>query len=103
MAEKGDLSPIDLTAMPRDCQCITHEGLHWIVEDRLWFERNLALLQRGNVQGFLASEVWRLGEKRRNMARYVQDEHQTVIFPDGCSEADYNKRVTAVLDAINAR
>lgn len=103
MPDNSEMPPIDLTAMPKDCQCTTHEGLHWIEQDRLWFERNLALLQGGNTRGFIASEVWRLGEKRLNMMRYVMNEKQKVIFPDGCSEADYDKRVKEILSEHHVR
>lgn len=98
-----DLPVVDMTAMPKDCQCITHEGLHWIEQDRLWFERNLNLLRIGNVRGFIVSEVWRLGEKRLHMGRYVMSVKQTVVFPDGCSEQDYDARVREVLEARNVR
>ena len=25
----------------KDCTCITHDGPHWMHEDRLWYKRNL--------------------------------------------------------------
>lgn len=67
----------------KDCQCLTHDGPHWLHMDFLDRERNLAYLERfvlsvetRNADDFLpAWEAWRraeearLQEKRRNMER----------------------------------
>ncbi len=65
---------IDLTAMPRDCDCVTHDGLHWLYEDRLAFERNLILLERAlagqsrfGLVAFAQEEAARLRNKRYEM------------------------------------
>jgi len=100
--EHDDLPVVDLTAMPKECQCITHEGLHWIEQDRLWFERNLELLRCGMQQGFLLEEIRRLQVKQQMLRQYVA-EGQTFILPNGCNERDYNKRVAAMLEALNVR
>lgn len=41
LVESDDVEPFDLT---KDCGCVTHGGPHWLHTDRLWRERNRALL-----------------------------------------------------------
>lgn len=57
----------------KDCQCIGHEGPHWLYEDFLDRERNLAYLERfvravevRNADEFAMSwEAWRRAEQMR--------------------------------------
>ena len=55
----------------KDCDCMTHEGLHWLHMDRLWHDKNRALLDSGNLAGFLQEEIARLKEKTRNLSRSI--------------------------------
>ncbi len=92
---------IDLTAMPRDCDCVTHDGLHWLHDDRMTFERNLKILERGGqlcLHAFAQNEEVRLRNKRFAMQRYTKDENETFIFPDGYRERDYEARIWALVD-----
>lgn len=96
---------IDLTTMPRDCDCSYHDGLCWLHEDRLQFELNLKIIagypaNRVPVlqwHAFCEAEIRRLQEKQRHMRRYITaDENETFIFPEGYRERDYNQRMKEV-------
>jgi len=96
-----ELEPFDFRLVPKDCGCITHEGLHWIHHDKWWFEHNLDILRSGlnalSRYAFLQNECLRLQEKERQMRRYVSDGKRPCIFPPGCSEREYNQRTLEVL------
>jgi hypothetical protein len=62
----------------KDCECITHDGPHWLHLDALDWARNLELLKSGGVRGFVSEEAQRLGRKademeRRGLARIPQE------------------------------
>lgn len=57
----------------KDCECVTHEGPHWIHMDALWHERNRELLKKGSylaLLGFTKEEAARLKQKQHDMASY---------------------------------
>lgn len=92
---------IDLRTVPRDCDCVTHDVLHWLHEDRFAFEQNLRLLHQPLSQlaglAFAQNEQIRLQNKCFAMLRYTKDENEDFIFPDGYSEKDYNARIKEAL------
>jgi hypothetical protein len=59
----------DTIELVKDCDCITHEGPHWLHMDRLTHQMNRRMLDRNNTQGFMSAEIVRLEEKERNMVR----------------------------------
>jgi hypothetical protein len=97
---------MDFRTLPKDCECCTHDGPHWMYEDRFAFEQNLRILQRGGMlcaKAFLDHEVIRLQNKLHWMAHYVKDETESCIFPDGYSEKDYDARSQAAVAELLAR
>lgn len=92
---------MDFRTLPQDCQCVTHNGPHWLDMDRMQFDLNLHIIERTlNVltwHAFCEAEVIRLREKVRNMEHYAT-EIEPNIFPDGYSEHDYNRRLRAVIE-----
>lgn len=56
--------------LEKDCECITHDGPHWLHMDRIDKELNAELLARGDYLSLIAfaqGESRRLDEKLRNM------------------------------------
>lgn len=68
----------------KDCNCIVHDGPHWLHEDRLWHEKNQELLRLAQRSAplsanllyteFCRAELRRLGEKERQMKKMGWDE-----------------------------
>lgn len=56
--------------LTKDCECITHDGPHWIYADELWARRNRELLEQGNITGFIHEELARLEEKQWHFEKY---------------------------------
>jgi hypothetical protein len=57
----------------KDCDCLTHDGPHWIHMDNYWRGRNeelLALRDGLAVRGFIAEDMARL-EAKANMMKYL--------------------------------
>jgi hypothetical protein len=55
--------------LTKDCECITHDGPHFLHMDALDWERNLKHLKAGGVRGFVVEEQARLREKLWHMER----------------------------------
>lgn len=97
---------IDLRNAPQDCGCVTHSGPHWIHEDRLTFEHNLRILERGGMLAPLAfaqDEAVRLQNKRYAMLKYTKDEQEVFLFPEGCGEDDYTRRTKEAAARLKER
>lgn len=61
--------------LPKDCNCVTHEGPCWLAYDLDWRESNAALLWPPSdyppyLAGFAQEETARLGELRKAMERH---------------------------------
>lgn len=108
---------IDLSIYPKGCDCITHDGPHWLHTDRLQFERNLENLRGVVMQAdqppvpdrsaayrrvkelnaaiyvFAYCERFRIREKLWSMRPYIRDENEPFALPSGYSERDYTLRV----------
>lgn len=68
-AELVDGSIVDLQ---KDCDCLTHDGPHWLHMDRVWHAMNRELLQPETVQAwdaFVKEDLARLQFKGREMER----------------------------------
>lgn len=51
--------------LEKDCGCLTHNGPHFLHDNRLWKQRNQKLKDRGNylsILGFVNQEIDRLAE-----------------------------------------
>lgn len=58
--------------LQKDCDCITHDGPHWLHMDRVWHAINQELLNIGTrmaCDGFAKEDLARLQFKRREMER----------------------------------
>ncbi len=79
MAKLNDGSVVEL---PKDCDCITHEGPHWLHANDLWRGRNRSLMDNARdqaadpvrrmlaMQGLAREEMARLAEKGRLFERH---------------------------------
>lgn len=68
--------------LEKDCNCVTHEGPHWLHADELWRQKNRKLLEIANdasielmrrysaLSGHATEEEARLDEKARMMKRH---------------------------------
>lgn len=67
---KAELENGEIITLEKDCDCITHEGPHWVHLDRIYKEKNQIILSRGgrySVEAFCQEECARLDEKERQM------------------------------------
>ncbi|MGE5584433.1 MAG: hypothetical protein ACM309_02685 [Bacillota bacterium] len=67
--------------LAKECDCVTHDGPHWLHMDRLWHKKNRQLLQEANrlaehgermgavllMEAFCTQELARLQEKECQM------------------------------------
>lgn len=54
----------------KDCECLFHEGPHWLHMDEIWREKNRNILANGGLSAVLAyprEEFRRLESKNREM------------------------------------
>jgi len=70
---KAELTNGTTIELVKDCECLTHDGPHWVHMDRLWYERNMALLNgewsQQKAFALASQELHRLTDKRRTMER----------------------------------
>ena len=65
----------EVVLLEKDCDCVIHEGPHWLHMDDVDKRLNAPLRDRAMrgeplaVKAFAESELRRLGEKRREMER----------------------------------
>lgn len=71
---KAKLSSGAIVVLEKDCDCITHDGPHWLHMDQLWRIRNQQLLDADALDAFTHAEIERLDEKLANMLRLGIDE-----------------------------
>jgi hypothetical protein len=53
--------------LAKDCDCVVHEGPHWLHADAVAKRLNAPLLERGQLAGFAQEEAARLREKLYQM------------------------------------
>lgn len=70
---KAELINGTIVELAKDCECLTHEGPHWIHMDRLWYERNMTLLDgewsQQKAFALASQELLRLTDKSKTMER----------------------------------
>lgn len=65
----------EVVSLEKDCNCVIHEGPHWLHMDDVDKRLNQSLRNRAvtgeplAVRAYAQSELKRLGEKRREMER----------------------------------
>ncbi len=72
MCVRYQLQNGEIVDAPKDCECIMHDGPHWLYMDAWWKAQNRALLEAGNWFAFAGEELVRLREKEVEMrVRYI--------------------------------
>jgi len=69
---KAELADGLIVELQKDCDCVTHDGPHWIYMDKLWRMMNQELLNIGTdlaCNGFAKEDLARLQIKEREMQR----------------------------------
>lgn len=67
---KAELVNGSIVELPKDCDCLTHDGPHWVHMDRVWRAMNQELLSIGTdlaIRGFVQEDLARLQIKEREM------------------------------------
>jgi hypothetical protein len=57
----------DTIELVKDCDCVTHNGPHWLHMNDFDKHRNSEMLERGNYRGHIECELRRLEELEHNM------------------------------------
>lgn len=60
-----------IVAAEKDCQCVTHDGPHWVHQDDLWKSRNREFLSNETVLGGMAHAK---EDAARTVAQTIIDE-----------------------------
>ena len=79
MKFKAELTNGQIVALKKDCDCLTHDGPHWLHANLLWKQRNLRILDSdGQLAGlaFAREEAARLRQlewefRQRHIARLI--------------------------------
>jgi hypothetical protein len=72
---RARLATGEIVVLPKDCECLTHDGPHWIHMDKLAQETNHEYLQQGMtgcelaLRAYIQEERARLRNKLYNMER----------------------------------
>lgn len=64
---KAKLVSGDIIDLTKDCDCITHDGPHWLHMDSLYKAKNRQYLNLMNWKGYLSEEIIRLQMKEQEM------------------------------------
>ncbi len=60
---KAKLTTGEIIELVKDCDCVTHNGPHWLHTNDLWKERNRKLLEADSYYGHINEEIARLNDK----------------------------------------
>lgn len=70
---RAELTNGETIELTKDCECVTHDGPHWLHMDRLWHDRNMQLLDgewsQQKAIALATVELQRLLKKGSNMHR----------------------------------
>ena len=66
---KARLTTGEIIELPKDCECITHEGPHWLHLDRIDRQRAAEALESGAYTRHIALSLERLQRKEAHMVR----------------------------------
>ena len=64
----------EIIDLPKDCDCLSHDGPHWIHFDALWKQSNEQVREKGNTTGFAVEEGARLRQMIWEMEKRGIDE-----------------------------